>query len=573
MTDLATGNMALLALAPNGIAQLRSLIMDLAVRGRLIAQQEDDAPAVEAIACIDRAKRARLTKAELARLDALATAPIDEQPFDLPASWLWRRLGAIGVVASSSRVHQKDWTTEGIPFYRTREIVQLSHRGSVTPDLFISEALFDELVARSPGPAAGDIMITGVGTIGVPYVVRASDKFYFKDASVLIFKNHFGFSPDYLALFFKSPWWRETIHKESMGTTVHTLTIGRANEVLVPIPPLAEQHRIVAKVDELMALCDRLEARQQDAEAAHARLVQALLESLTQARDAEEFQACWQRVEESFSTLFTTDGAIASLRRAILRCGVSGLLSQRLSSDRSAQDLLREVSASRGRLASAGRAWSLEDVPQASRTDLAFEIPEAWAVVRAAEVCWPITSGSTPPASEMHESLGIPFLKVYNIRNQVIDFGYKPQFVSESYHDSKLRRSCLQPGDIVMNIVGPPLGKVAVVPDDFPEWNCNQAIVGFRLIPPMVPAFLYLYLCEGAFLQGIELIGTAGQDNISVTKSKHLPIPVPPTEEQRRIVTKVTELLALCDQLKARIAAAHAKHAQLAEALVAQAVA
>jgi type I restriction enzyme S subunit len=357
------------------------------------------------------------------------------------------------------------------------------------------------------------------------------------------------------------------------GTTVQSLVFPKLFARRVLLPPLAEQHRIVAKVDELMALCDRLEARQQDAEAAHARLVQALLDSLTQARDADAFQACWQRVAESFSTLFTTDGAIAALRRAILRCGVSGRLTQRLSSDKSARDLLSEASVARARLASAGRAWSLEDVVQASPTDLAFEIPETWAVVRTAEVCWPITSGSTPPASDMNESMGIPFLKVYNIRSQAIDFGYKPQFVSESYHDSKLRRSCLRPGDIVMNIVGPPLGKIAVVPDDFPEWNCNQAIVGFRLIPPMVPEFFYLYLCEGTFLQGIELIGTAGQDNISVKKSKHLPVPVPPMEEQHRIVAKVTELLALCDQLKARIAAARAKHAQLAEALVAQAVA
>jgi type I restriction enzyme, S subunit len=522
MTASVTSNMALLIAAPEGIQLLREMIWDLAVSGLLTGEDADS--------------WRRLPLGELGLWGSGGT-PLKTHPEYYGGDIPWLVIGDLNdglVTAAQQRI-----TTLGLE----NSSAKLVPVGTV-------------LIA----------MYGSIGKLGIAGLECATNQAIAHcqpDPSLV--------STRYLFLMLRSM--RSDFLDRGQGLAQQNISQKILKAVNVDLPPLDVQGRIVAKVDELMALCDRLEARQQDAEAAHAQLVQALLDSLTQARDADEFQACWQRVEAAFSTLFTTDGAIASLRRTILRCGVSGLLSQRLSSDRSTQDLLREVSASRGRLASAGRAWSLEDVPQASRADLAFEIPDAWAVVRAAEVCWPITSGSTPPASEMHESLGIPFLKVYNIRNQAIDFGYKPQFVSESYHDTKMRRSCLQPGDIVMNIVGPPLGKVAVIPDYFPEWNCNQAIVGFRLIPPMVPAYLYLYLCEGAFLQGIELIGTAGQDNISVTKSKHLPIPVPPMEEQHRIVAKVTELLTLCDQLKARIAAARAKHSQLAEALVEQAVA
>ncbi|MFZ2537859.1 MAG: restriction endonuclease subunit S, partial [Oscillospiraceae bacterium] len=123
------------------------------------------------------------------------------------------------------------------------------------------------------------------------------------------------------------------------------------------------------------------------------------------------------------------------------------------------------------------------------------------------------------------------------------------------------------------NIVGPPLGKVAIIPDTYPEWNCNQAIVFFGLIKPMNNKYVLNFFKEGSYLKDIELIGTAGQDNISVTKSKNILLPVPPLAEQHRIVAKVDALMALCDQLKTRIQQANQQQQTIADALVAQAVA
>ncbi|BAU15212.1 hypothetical protein LEP3755_57690 [Leptolyngbya sp. NIES-3755] len=169
---------------------------------------------------------------------------------------------------------------------------------------------------------------------------------------------------------------------------------------------------------------------------------------------------------------------------------------------------------------------------------------------------------------------GIPFLKVYNlkvynIRDQKLDFQYKPQFVDEEWH-LKAKRSCLKPGDVIMNIVGPPLGKVAIIPEGFPEYNCNQAIVFFRPVIQSLNKYLYLYLLAGKFLEKIELIGTAGQDNISVTKSRSIPIPLPPLAEQKRIVAKVDRLMSLCDRLEQQIDAATDKRTELLNALIAQ---
>lgn len=571
MKSLLPECLPLLADAPSGIRRLRDLILELAVAGRLVPQHASEETGHDLMLRIG----ALTDGFKWSKQAGVATSQLAETAHHLPATWASAQLGEIveivrgitfpaaekakvpaqGRIACLRTSNVQDRIEWDDLLYVDEKFVGRLDQMLQVSDIVMSMANSRELVGKVA--LVTDLPVEKASFGGFLGVIRP----------VLM-------EPRFVMALLRTPSARRAlIDGASQTTNIANISLAKLRPLPVAVPSLAEQRRIVAKVDELMALCDRLEARNQDAKAAHARLVQTLLDSLTQARDADDFQACWQRVAKSFPVLFTTDGAIAALRRAVLRCGVSGRLTERSSSDKSADELRLEVAAVRGRLASAGRAWSLEDVEPASHADLAFEIPESWAVVRAAEICWPITSGSTPPASEMHASDGVPFLKVYNIRNQEIDFGHKPQFVSKSYHGAKLKRSCLQPGDIVMNIVGPPLGKIAIVPEHFPEWNCNQAIVGFRLIPPMVPAYLYLYLCEGSFLRGIELIGTAGQDNISVTKSKHIPIPVPPAEEQHRIVSKVTELLAFCDQLKGRIAAARAKHAQLAEAVVASAIA
>ncbi|MGL6078055.1 restriction endonuclease subunit S [Methyloversatilis discipulorum] len=265
------------------IDALKQTVLQLAVMGKLVPQDPDDEPASEFLTLISQ---------ERVQLEAKGTAkkwkprlPVegDEQPFELPNGWEWARLGDLGLLGSSSRVHQKDWTDRGVPFYRAREIVKLSQNGFVRNELYISEALFESLSASGLVPAENDLMVTGVGTIGVPYIVNKADKFYFKDASVLIFKNYHRLCAKYIFTFMTSPFWVNKIHEKSMGTTVDTLTIARANEVPFPLPPLAEQHRIVAKVDELMALCDRLKADLAAARQRQATLADTLIAAALEA--------------------------------------------------------------------------------------------------------------------------------------------------------------------------------------------------------------------------------------------------------------------------------------------------
>ena len=174
----------------------------------------------------------------------------DEIPFDVPETWAWARLGSVMNVVSARRVHQSDWKKSGIPFYRAREIVKLAEYGFVDNDLFISQELYNDF-SKSGVPHENDLMVTAVGTIGKTYVVQPSDVFYYKDASVVCFENFSNIDASYMKLLMESPFMIEQIRDNSAGTTVDTITIIKANQYLLPIPPLAEQLRIVERIEKL----------------------------------------------------------------------------------------------------------------------------------------------------------------------------------------------------------------------------------------------------------------------------------------------------------------------------------
>ena len=267
-----------------------------------------------------------------------------------------------------------------------------------------------------------------------------------------------------------------------------------------------------------------------------------------------------------FALFADTPNAVAKMRELILNLAVRGKLVPQDVHEDSPAELYRRITAEKERLVAAKSIRKEEQLDVIVAEEELFTIPDSWIWVRCGGLCYPISSGTTPPQSVFSETNGIPFLKVYNIRNQSVDFEYKNQFIDSDYHEIKMKRSILRPGDVIMNIVCPPLGKVAIVPAYYTEWNCNQAIVFFRPIEPLLAKYIYIFIREGSFLKNIQLIGSAGQDNISVTKCKNIPIALPPLAEQKRIVAKVDELMALCDQLESQQKQRETKKAPLVQA-------
>ena len=194
---------------------------------------------------------------------AQALVPDVEQPYQVPENWCWVYINAGFNVTSSKRVHKSDWLAEGIPFYRTRELVKLSEYGYVNNELFISQELYDEFKREYGIPHPDDLLISGVGTIGIPYIVKDEMPFYFKDGNIIWFQNKGLFLAKFVYFLYKSTFMNNQIHAMSAGTTVDTYTIINATKTVLPLPPLAEQQRIVDRIESLFAKLDEAKEKAQ----------------------------------------------------------------------------------------------------------------------------------------------------------------------------------------------------------------------------------------------------------------------------------------------------------------------
>ncbi len=182
-----------------------------------------------------------------------------------------------------------------------------------------------------------------------------------------------------------------------------------------------------------------------------------------------------------------------------------------------------------------------------------FEVPNSWVWCRLEDIAY-VASGSTPDKTCFVEN-GVPYIKMYNLRNQKIDFAYHPQYITEEVHNGKLQRSRTEVGDLIMNIVGPPLGKLAIIPTTLPQANFNQAAVLIRpyKFKEVLVSYLKVYLEEMSEINSIATRGSAGQVNISLTQSQNMRIPIPPLNEVTRIIEEVSKYDILIDSLKQNI--------------------
>ena len=226
------------------IKQAKSKILDLAIHGKLVPQDPNDEPALELLKCINPKSGITCDNGQYGKV---------------PEEWIMCTIGDLFDVVSAKRVLKSDWKNKGIPFYRAREIVQLHKEGIADKDLFITEELFAELKDKFGTPNVGDIMLSAVGSIGYTYIVNEKDSFYYKDASVLCLRNVNKLNSQYFSMLFETTFVKEQMHDNSKGTTVDTITIEKLKKYFVPLPPLAEQHRIVTKIEELFSSLDNIQ--------------------------------------------------------------------------------------------------------------------------------------------------------------------------------------------------------------------------------------------------------------------------------------------------------------------------
>lgn len=325
-----------------------------------------------------------------------------------------------------------------------------------------------------------------------------------------------GINLEYLRFLLKSPYFYDELNKiETTGSAQKSIHERQILEIEIPLPNLQEQKDFVKDLTKL----------KNSGLAISSELIHQL-------------------------------DLIKQLRQAFLREAMQGKLltsvrSSAVEKQATGHELLAKIKAEKAQLIAEKKLKKEKELPPITADEIPFEIPEHWAWCRLGEIAY-ITSGSTPSQDSFVEN-GIPYIKMYNLRNQKIDFFHKPQYIKEEVHNGQLKRCRAYPGDVIMNIVGPPLGKIAIIPDSLPECNFNQAAVLIRPLIKNMNYYIFWYLNEMSEINAIETKGVAGQANISVTQAHNMKIPLPPLREQEQIVTKLEELMAFCDGLEQSI--------------------
>ena len=572
MTALLTDNLPLLAGAPNGIKKLRELILELAVRGKLVPQDPNDEPANELLKRIAEEKARMVAKGKIKKPKQQNEINPEETPFELPAGWVWQRLGSVANIFNGNSINATEKESKftgvaGRPYIATKDVgyglSPLNYENGVR--------IPDDEVAFRIAHAGAVLLCAEGGSAGKKCGITDRDIFF---GNKLFAIEVHGSIPSSLVLYyFLSPTFRAAFEAVMTGI-IGGVSIAKFVDLLVPLPPLTEQHRIVAKVDELMALCDRLEARQADADSAHTQLVHALLDSLTQARDSKDFAQSWQRLAEHFHTLFSTESSIDALKQTLLQLAVMGKLVPQDPSDEPASELLMRIADEKAKLIAEGKIKKQRAKAEVTEEEKPFEIPSAWEWVRLGEVI-SLTSGKGFKAEEY----SLRGARLFQIAN--VSLGYTKweieNFLPESYIN-EYPELVLNAGDVLIALNRPLLNgrmKVCIISEEDLPAILYQRVGRFSFYDSSVESrYFYYYLQSQLFIGKLnESLQGSDQPFINQSQVVEFLFAWPPLAEQHRIVAKVDQLMALCDQLKARLNQARQVHEQLANALVEQAVA
>jgi len=536
-----------IAEGPDAVAQLRMFVRDLAVRGKLAAQDPSDEPAFELVKRISTEKARLERNGSVRRQEPFKASARIDGPFEIPKTWEWvpAIFPAHSVSDYESKVQTKDVLSEGK--YPVVDQGKIPVRGYCNDD---------ERVIR----VSDAIIVFGDHTREVKFV----DFDFVVGADGVKLLRPIGIFARYYHLALQ---W---VPIDARGYGRHYKLLRAA---FIPLPPTEEQHRIVAKVDELMTLCDELEAARAIREAARDRLATASFTRLN-APAPETFQSDARFALDTLPALTTRPDQIKLLRRTILNLAWRAKLAPQDVNDEPASMLLVRIAAERGDLVSNGhlrRERPLDPIPA---SQVPFDIPPTWCWARVGDTVLFTQYGTSEKASASQD--GVPVLTMGNIQEGRVTWGNEKRIPENS---QELPALLLRKLDLLYNRTNSAelVGKTGIyLGDDSPRTFASYLI---RLRPSLAwtdPRYLNIAMNTPEFrdTQIIPLIKKqTGQANVNGTALKNMLIPLPPLAEQYRIVTKVDQLMTFCDELEASLKTADATRKRLLEALLAEALA
>ena len=558
--------------APDPMPRLRQFILDLAVRGKLVEQDPGDEPASELLKRIEADKNRLAKDGVINTPKAMTSFDQTEGLFDLPGSWQWIRLAEVGSVVGGGTPPSKDSAcfTEGGKGVAWLTPADLGRQKC----LLVSHGerdLTEKGVASSSAQLmpAGSVLFTSRAPIGYTAIAanEISTNQGFKSVVPFVMESN-----RYIAVYFRA--FATWIDGKASGTTFKEVSGKIVANLPFPLPTLAEQHRIVAKVDELMALCDELEAAQAKRERRRDRLVAATLHGLNNGDENAEpgtratFEGSARFYCNHLPRLTTRPEHIRQLRQTILNLALRGKLIPQDPNDEPIAVLLKRVAQEKERRIEEGNGNRRHWVPPKIDASTLPSLPGSWGWVRVQDVVCVVTVGHVGPTANRYKNNGIPFLRSQNVRpNRFEPIGLA--FIDEVFH-AELRKSELSGGDVVIVRSGN-VGVSCVVPDWLGRANCADLVIVKG--PIGIDSRFLCYYLNSITDSRIQ----AGKVGIALshfnTKSvAFLAVPLPPLAEQQRIVAKVDELLALCDELESRLTTTATTRRQLREAVLHEAL-
>lgn len=542
-----------------GIKKLRELILELAVRGKLVPQDPNDEPASELLKRIAAEKAELVKQGKIKKQKPLPEISEDEKPFELPSGWEWVRLGDAVDVINGRAYKKHEMLQSGTPLLRVGNL--FTSNEWYYSDLELDE---DKYIVKD------DLIYAWSASFG-PFIWQGDRVIYhyhiwklklFSDAALSKYFLH-----DYLASI------TEKIKSQGNGIAMLHMTKERMEKQVIALPPLAEQINIVAKIKELMSLCDQLGQQSLTSLDAHSQLVETLLATLTDSQNAEQLTENWARISQHFDTLFTTEASIDALKQTIMQLAVMGKLVPQDPNDEPASELLKRIEQEKAQLVKEGKIKKQKPLPPVSDDEKPFELPKGWEWT-----CWgellAYDDGAFkrgPFGSSLTKSMFIS--EGYKIYEQYCpindDCSFERYYISDEKFE-ELRGFAVKAGDFLVSCTGATLGRITQVPQKFKEGIINQALLRVRINREFIDAEFFKLFFRAPFFQKAIFENSKGSaiPNLKgVNDLKAMPIPFLSIHEQYRIVAKVNELMALCEQLKVSLKITQKTQLHLADAL------
>ncbi|MCA0960207.1 restriction endonuclease subunit S [Muricauda ruestringensis] len=546
---------------PQNAEELKGLILQLAVQGKLTENWRQENPNVEPasnlLERIKEEKKVLIAEKKIKKDKALPPIEVHEKPYDLPKSWIWCRLGEVSQIGSSKRIYKSDYVDEGIPFYRSKEIGDFSRGEKAKSRLFISESKYKELSQKFGAPAKGDLLITSVGSIGNTWISDGR-AFYYKDGNITqISKSNF-VNNEFVQLFVKSPTFINEVLGKVSGTAYSALTIVKLKKLTFMLPPLEEQRAIVAMVNELFAEVEQLEEATKTRIQLKKDFVTSALQRLSQVENVHQE---WQFLQPHFTEFFTEKSTIKQLRDTILQLAVQGKLTQTwraqnpelVSGPHHTSELLKRIQTEKQQLIAQKKIKKEKSLPPIEDHEKPYDLPEGWVWCRMGDISEKLGAGSTPTGGKSaYVEEGIKFFRSQNIYNDYLKLE-QVAFITDVIHE-KMKCTKVKPKDILLNITGGSIGRCALIPDAFDTANVSQHVAIVRMIELEMRGYIHQFILSPGFQDRIMDVQVGvSREGLSMTKLKMFPTPLPPLKEQKAIVKQVNTLMALCDSLEEHI--------------------